>query len=166
MVAAMKKLVTLVAFVMISFNAGCPKNPDSPTPAPPVYQPIVDGVITCLNAEKAALAKDVSVMQVALDVAAALYKAASTKDFSGAVNDLIAKYKPIAGDAAESIVACAVEKAFGDQPAPAPAGSGSDTVSGSAAGSGSGMMAKAPMPADKKAMLDAVVAEHGWKFKN
>lgn len=162
----MKKLIPLVAFALISFVSGCPKN-NTPNPQPPVYQPIVDGAIACLNAEKAALQKDISVIQVAMDVAAALYKAATTKDFSGAVNDLIAKYKPIAGDAAESIIACAVQKAFGDQPAPAPVGSGgsgSDTGSGSAAGSG--MMAKAPMPADKKAMLDAVIAEHGWKFKN
>lgn len=164
----MKKLLPVIAFALISLTSGCPKSGDTPAPAPPVYQPIIDGAIACLNAEKAALAKDVSVMQVALDVASALYKAATTKDFSGAVNDLIAKYKPIAGDAAESIVACAVQKAFGGE-VPVPAGSGSDTGSGSAAaGSGSGMMAtvKAPMAADKKAMLDAVIAEHNWKFKN
>ena len=163
----MKKILPLVAFALIAFSSGCPKN-NTPTPTPPVYQPIVDGAIACLNAEKAALAKDVSVIQVAMDVAMALYKAATTKDFSGAVNDLIAKYKPIAGDAAESIVACAVQKAFGgDVPVPAGSGgSGSDTGSGSAAGSGMMATAKAPMAADKKAMLDAVIAEHGWKYKN
>jgi hypothetical protein len=177
----MKKILpALMLFAFLVPNAGCP------TSAKQKVEPIVNGVIACAKAEEAVIGKQISVLQVGLDVGQALLTAvlmgASLDSASAAVDGLIAKYKPLLGPDAETLVACAVYAVEngGAQPPAAGSGSGSAVVvaegSGSgSAGAGSGSAAAAPMsgamamalkaaPDTSKKLAADVIGKHGWKF--
>lgn len=149
----MKKISVLLVLATVFAVSGCIKNG-----APSPVTPVVNGVIDCLKTQKAALQKNVPVLQVAMDVVSAVIDAVTTKDLSDAVKKLVAKYAPVAGDTTDSLIACSVQKA--EDAILAWTGAGSNAGSGTA----DKMMLKAAP--DKKAMVDAVIAEHGWKFAN
>jgi len=174
----MKKILpVLIAFAFLAPSAGCPKTTD---PVVQKVEPIVNGVIDCAKAEVATVGKQISVMQVGLDVAGAILSVVlSGGDVNAAVDGLIAKYKPTLGADAEALVACAVYAVENGGAMPPAAGSGSGSavvVAEGSAGSGSGSGSAAPMSGgamamamksagDKeKAVAADVIAKHGWKF--
>jgi len=173
----MKKILSiLVVFAFLVPSAGCPKSTE---PVVQKVEPIVNGVIDCAKAEAASVGKQVSVIQVGLDVAGAILMAVTNGgDINAAVDSLIAKYKPMLGDHAEALVACAVYAVEngGAQPPATGSGSGSGSAVVVAEGSGSGsaaptttsggamaMMLKSAGDKEKAAASD-VIAKHGWKF--
>jgi TPP-dependent indolepyruvate ferredoxin oxidoreductase alpha subunit len=76
-------------------------------------RPIENGVISCLKAEKVTLEKQVSIVQIAVDAVSAL-AVAIAGDPSAAIDQVIAKYSPVLGQAAEATVACTVAAIAGD----------------------------------------------------
>lgn len=161
-VPAMKAILSCVLmFSILTFTSGCPSGTKDQVTT--TVTPVVNGVISCVKAEQASLAKNISVLQIGMDVAMALM--ANKDKLSGAVDDLIAKYKPTLGDAAESVIACSV-LAFKNGSAPVVvADSGSAAGSGSA-GSGSDapkLKVSKPTPGPD---LDALIAQRNWKFQN
>jgi len=163
----MKAILSCVlVFSIVALSSGCPsKTKESVTTT---VTPVVNGVIVCLKAEEASLAKNVSVLQVGMDVVMAFM--AHKDKLSAAVDELIAKYKPTLGDAAESVIACSVLAFKNGSAAPVVADTGSGSAAGSgSAGSGSGSDAPKLM-ASKPAMsgmdLDALITQRNWKFQN